>query len=356
MPRKIYLAKHLSSEQLREKYLKSTEAVESRRWHLIWKVSLGWSLKNSAVAVGISYEYARAIIRKYNQIGEMGVINRKYNLKTGKRGKLALLNQEQLAKLSQDLQSRPSDAGVWTGPKVARWIERETGREKVWNQRGWDYLKKLNYSRQSPRRKHQKGSEEEQQKFKENLAIKREQIQQKTGKAKLELWFFDEHRIGLKPILRKVWSRRGERPIALVNHRYEWLYVYGFVQPETGESLWYLIPRVSIAWLNLVYQQFAKDAGISAENPILLVEDNAGWHRSQKSVIPQGIELEFLPPYSPELQPAERLWPLVDEAIANQCINNLEELEDLLVTRCNILRDKKEEIKNLTNYSWLNLS
>ena len=79
----------------------------------------------------------------------------------------------------------------------------------------------------------------------------------------MDLWFFDEHRIGLKPILRKVWVKIGTRPIAVVQPSYEWLYVYGFVKPKTGETLWYLIPRVNTLWLNLVYQQFAIDAGIS---------------------------------------------------------------------------------------------
>ncbi|NEO48152.1 hypothetical protein [Moorena sp. SIO4A5] len=55
----------------------------------------------------------------------------------------------------------------------------------------------------------------------------------------------------------------GERPIAIVQHRYQWLYVYGFVQPKTGKTLWYLIPRVNTEWLNLVYKSFAKDVGIS---------------------------------------------------------------------------------------------
>jgi hypothetical protein len=48
----------------------------------------------------------------------------------------------------------------------------------------------------------------------------------------------------------------------------------------------------------------------------LLVEDNAGWHRSKKAKIPDGISVQFLPAYSPELQPAERLWTLVDEPLA----------------------------------------
>ena len=73
----------------------------------------------------------------------------------------------------------------------------------------------------------------------------------------------DELKKRLKPILRKVWSKIGERPIAIVQHRYEWLYVYGFVKPKTGETFWYLIPRVNTSWLNIVYQNLAKDAGIS---------------------------------------------------------------------------------------------
>ena len=74
---------------------------------------------------------------------------------------------------------------------------------------------------------------------------------------------FDEHRVGLKPILKKIWSKIGTRPEAVVQHRYEWLYVYGFVKPKTEETLWYLIPRVNTNWLNLVYRQFALDAKVN---------------------------------------------------------------------------------------------
>lgn len=85
----------------------------------------------------------------------------------------------------------------------------------------------------------------------------------------------------------------------------------------------------------------------------MLVEDNAGWHRSQKVEIPEGIKLEFLPPYSPELQPAERLWTLVDEPLVNEYFETIDEIEELLISRCNVLSEMKSEIKNLTNYHWL---
>ena len=140
--------------------------------------------------------------------------------------------------------------------------------------------------------------------------------------------------MGLKPIIRKVWAPIGERPIAVVEHRYEWLYVYGFVNPKTGETSWYLIPRVNINWLNVVLDNFAQEVGAGEEKVILLVMDRAGWHCSDKVKLPPGIIVEFLPPYSPELQPAERLWNLVDEPIVNQSPETLDELEETLSSRC----------------------
>jgi molybdate transport repressor ModE-like protein len=263
MPRKAYLANYLNSDELKQKYRQSREPVESRRCHLLWKISLGWSIKKAAIAVGISYRYAKEVLKKYNEEGEKALINKKLKLEKGKRGRKALLNSEELKKLKQRLESRPDDGGLWTGPKVANWIAKEKGRKKVSNQRGWDYLKKLKYSWQSPRPKHRKGCQEEQEKFKENLPLEFKKYQEKHPNAEIELWFFDEHRVGLKPILRKEWCPIGERASAIVSHRYEWLYVYGFVQPKTGDTLWYLIPRVNILWLNIVYQQFVKDVQIS---------------------------------------------------------------------------------------------
>ena len=127
------------------------------------------------------------------------------------------------------------------------------------------------------------------------------------------------------------------------------------VNPKTGETLWYLIPRVNTLWLNKVMETFAVDLGISEQNKVLLIEDNAGWHSSHKVKIPSGIIVDYLPSYSPELQPAERLWTLVDEPLVNEHFDTIEEIEDILEIRCNFLRTKmQEEIKNLTNFHWLN--
>lgn len=68
--------------------------------------------------------------------------------------------------------------------------------------------------------------------------------------------------------------------------------------------------------------------------------------------MPEGIHLEFLPSGSPELQPAERLWPLTNEVLANRLFEEIEELEEALVERCVELLDQAEAIRDLTNSRW----
>jgi transposase len=80
--------------------------------------------------------------------------------------------------------------------------------------------------------------------------------------------------------------------------------------------------------------------------------ERAGWHTSPQVEVPNGMDLVFIPPYSPELQPAERLWPLTNEAIANKCFETLTELEEILFQRCRALLSQCGLIHGLTCYHW----
>src|SRR5829696_6191421 len=73
----------------------------------------------------------------------------------------------------------------------------------------------------------------------------------------VEVFATDEHRLGLKPVLRRVWAPKGERPIALGHHRYKWLYVTAFTQPLSGETIWYLSTGVSKAFFAALLAAFA---------------------------------------------------------------------------------------------------
>jgi hypothetical protein len=120
--------------------------------------------------------------------------------------------------------------------------------------------------------------------------------------AKVELWCEDEHRLGLKPIIRKVWSPIGQRPLVEVHQRYEWTYLYAFARPKSGEVHWLVLPTVSAEVFSLALSHFAREVGAGKTKRILLVVDQAGWHTAKNKLeVPEGIHLQFLPSHSPEL-------------------------------------------------------
>lgn len=166
------------------------------------------------------------------------------------------------------------------------------------------------------------------------------------------MWCEDEHRLGLKPILRRVYVPAGETPIADVNWRFKWLWLYAFLHPKTGETYWWILPYVNTKLFNQVLADFAQEFGGCANKRILLAVDQAGWHTTKDLEIPEGLQIIFLPSHSPELQPAERLWTLVDEPIANRSFETLHDLEDVLFHRCQSLLQQTELIRGLTGFHW----
>jgi hypothetical protein len=153
-------------------------------------------------------------------------------------------------------------------------------------------------------------------------------------------------------VVRRVWAPKGQRPTAHVRRKYAWLYVYGFVRPSTGQSWWGLLPTVTSQAFALALATFARDEGIDAQHRAVLVLDQAGWHLAHDLTIPEGIELVFLPAQSPELQPAERLWPLVNEPVANRAFPDLDTLEAVLVERCRRLEADRLRLHAHAHFHW----
>ena len=162
----------------------------------------------------------------------------------------------------------------------------------------------------------------------------------------------DEHRIGLKPIVRGVWAPVGERPIALGHHRFEWLYVTGFVEPATGQTVWNVANAVCKEMFELILADFAKSVGTGANKRVVLQIDNAGWHGPENLSVPDGIRLVFQPAHSPELQPAEHLWAFVDEPLANCCFATIESLDQAVTDRCVALVQQPDTIRDNTLFHW----
>jgi hypothetical protein len=101
-----------------------------------------------------------------------GKLSARDDRRRANKGATPLLTAEQLASLAEAVASPPPDGGLWTGPKVAAWMARETGRDHVHPQRGWVYLRRLDHTWQTPRPRHeQTATPEEQEAFKKNSRI-----------------------------------------------------------------------------------------------------------------------------------------------------------------------------------------
>jgi transposase len=166
----------------------------------------------------------------------------------------------------------------------------------------------------------------------------------------VEVWAEDEARLGLKPILRRVWAKRGARPQAVVYPRYEWLWVYAAVHPSSGQVFWAILPYLNTEMMQLFLDEFAMSQAKGKR--IVMVLDQATVHRAKALKVPERITIAALPAYSPELNPSERLWPLVKESVANRTQESLDELEQTVCARCQSISKQPAQVTALTNYHW----
>jgi len=348
--KRIELAGHLTAEELKQRYQAAVKAAEARRWHVLWKIAEGYSTQQAAQLVGMTACTARRIVGRYNERGA----DTPLDARRTNAGRPRHLSDEQHGQLLEALRGRAPDGGLWTGPKVIEWIHTNTD-VRVGKRFGWRMLKRLGARLVVPRRRHQKAADdEEQEAWKDGLAERLERARRDAllVGASVEVWGQDEARLGLKPIIRRVWTVDDERPLARTWHKYEWLYVYAFVHPSSGRTHWLILPSVDTEVMSLALEEFAREVGAGVKKRILLVVDQAGWHTANDLRVPDGIVLVPLPPYTPELQPAERLWPLLNEAVANEPIVSLDALEHDLSARCRALLDRRQQIKALTDFHW----
>jgi transposase len=113
-------------------------------------------------------------------------------------------------------------------------------------------------------------------------------------------------RIGQQGTSTRRWGLKGSRPTAVQQTEYEWVYLFGVVNPRTGASSALLAPTVNTAYMNHHLRFISEQAG--ADIHVILVLDGAGWHGAKDLEVPSNITLLPLPPYSPKLNPVERLW------------------------------------------------
>jgi transposase len=143
----------------------------------------------------------------------------------------------------------------------------------------------------------------------------------------VEIWFQDEMRFGEKTSVTRRWSLKASAPRQFKQLGFRNTHVYGAVNPVSGEKVGLVNPGCNTEAMNIHLDLIAQRIG--ADRHALLILDQAGWHEiSKKLIIPKNITLLSLPPYSPELNPVERLWRWIKRKyLANRIIKKEEDLE-----------------------------
>lgn len=163
--------------------------------------------------------------------------------------------------------------------------------------------------------------------------------------------FQDEAGFGRINKPKRCWCRAGTRPQVPCHHIREYRYVYGAVSPLDGELFTLIMPYTNTECMNIFLRELSKQY---AQDYILLVVDNAAWHRSKGLIIPENIELYPLLPYTPELNPIEQIWDeLREKGFRNEIFPTLEHVVSRLCDTIVHLSHIPSRIASIAHRAWI---
>jgi DDE superfamily endonuclease len=178
---------------------------------------------------------------------------------------------------------------------------------------------------------------------------------------RVELWFMDEARVGQKGGLTHVWYQKGLRPRGRRQQGFSSAYLFGAVCPEREagvapvppESLPRTRSGVSTAAMDVFLAELSR--AVPAGTHAALVLDGAGWHVSEGLSVPPNLTLIHPPPYSPELNPVERVWEyLRDRWLSHRVLaGGYQAVVDAACAAWNALLAEPGRLRSLTGFPWL---
>lgn len=145
------------------------------------------------------------------------------------------------------------------------------------------------------------------------------------------------------------WCEKGIRPSVPCHHIREYRYVYGAVEPLTGDSCFFVMPNCDTVCMNVFLQELSKQF---ADDVVLLCCDGAAWHKSKTLIVPENIVLFHIPPYTPEMNPIEQIWKEIRKrGFKNEVFATLSKVVDRL---CDVIHDLPNSlIRSITARDWI---
>ena len=167
MPRPLYVAPHLSVEELARRYRQAHDPIARSHYQIVWLLSRGQSSAQVAAVTGYCREWVREVLRRYNRSGSEALGDQRH----ANPGQPPMLDDALCESLSAALRGPAPDGGLWDSAKATTWINHHLGRP-VGKVQGWRWLRRLGWTPQHPRPRHAKGDVAAQAAFKKTFSPK----------------------------------------------------------------------------------------------------------------------------------------------------------------------------------------
>jgi transposase len=310
----------------------SAQAAISRRSHVrlmaIKALIMGVAHATVAELFGVCVRTLGRWVLRFNQGGIDGLIER------ARPGRPCKITPE-LSDQYEELIEHPDRANYthWTAKKFHGYLRRELDQE-IGYRTVVRWLHRQDFRLKVPRPWPNGQDEEKRQAFVH-------QIKAFLEDQEIDLWYLDETGIEGDPRPRRRWAKRGQK----IRQPYQGTHIRmsatGVVCPRTGEFYALMIPHSNTTVFQIFLDNANADIGFERKRNLLIL-DNASWHKS-KSLNLGRFERVFLPPYSPDLNPIERLWLLMKgEWFSDFYARSREELTEHLINALNWIIDRRE--------------
>ena len=158
----------------------------------------------------------------------------------------------------------------------------------------------------------------------------------------------DESRFGLLTLAHKALTIRGVKPICNYQHKFDNTYLFGAFSPINGNHLILELPQCNSNMFQTFLDEFSK---LDKEEFKIVILDNGAFHHAKSLILPENISLVFLPPYSPELNPAEKVWWMIKRELKMKLFKTMEELQEAITMAVKKICTN-DRIKQLTAFEY----
>ena len=165
------------------------------------------------------------------------------------------------------------------------------------------------------------------------------------------MYFEDESRFGLFTKNCRALTARGVKPICPFQQVFQSTYLFGAFSPINGDSFLLELPFCNTEAFQVYLNQFSKQCQDELK---IMVLDNGAFHKAKRLALPKNILLIFLPPFSPELNPAEKIWARFKRAFTNKLCKSLEEVSLFIQNHVGLL--KKSDVKSTFVFDYIFLT